>query len=286
MRKYRKDLWVLFMAMIGSVMMQSGLAAQSPQCRTVPAGAREPRPESPAGGSGRSFRAGVRLALFEEPVPAPAPPKVSFILKDRHGHATPTRTNMAHTGGGNVDVVQPREDTLVFIMTGVVTAGPNPCDGTAAGMAFDLNQDFEIDFADAFTKKAKLTLEAQVVGLLRGDKFGGCASVNSCSVVVVNGKSSVLALALEGHTVNGDDNLAINDRKRPDAVSVPAGDYHLLQTLHISADHARSIRGKAAAAEFAPDPALDPTWISITDPFRGANKKEFGFRVILRVEPE
>jgi hypothetical protein len=67
---------------------------------------------------------------------------------------------------------------------------------------------------------------------------------------------------------------------------VPPAEYHLLQTFHISADHARSIRGKAAAAEFAPDLALDPTWISVTDPFRGANKKEFGFRVTLRVEPE
>ncbi len=265
MRKYRKEWRVLFMAMIGSVLMQAGAAAQSP----------------PPG-----LPAGVRLVSFRQPVPAPPAPKVSFVLKDRHGHATPMHTNMAHTAGGNVDVAQPGEDKLVITMTGVVTAGPHPRDATAASIAFDLNQDFAIAFADAKLKNARLIVEAQIVGLLRGDEHGGSAGVDHGGLVVVNGKSTVLSLAIEGHSVSGCENLAINDHKGPVSVVVPAGDYHLLQTFHISADHARSIRGKAAAAEFAPDPALDPTWISVTDPFRGANKKEFGFRVTLRVEPE
>ena len=84
----------------------------------------------------------------------------------------------------------------------------------------------------------------------------------------------------------GDDNLSINDHKGPVSMALPPGDFHRRQTCRINADHARSILGKAAAAEFGPDPALDPTWISITDPFHGASKKEFGFRVTLRVEPE
>src|ERR1019366_9081638 len=59
------------------------------------------------------------------PAPQPAA-KFSFVLKDRHGHATPARTKAAHTGGGNTDVAQPREDTLIITMTGVATAGPYP----------------------------------------------------------------------------------------------------------------------------------------------------------------
>ena len=43
---------------------------------------------------------------------------------------------------------------------------------------------------------------------------------------------------------------------------------------------------KAASAEFAPDPALDPLWISAFEPFHGAQKKDFGFRVTIKVEPE
>jgi len=217
--------------------------------------------------------------------PTPAP-KVSFVLKDRHGHATPERTEGTHTAGGNIDVAQPREDTLIFTMTGVATARPHPTKTSAASMDFDLNQEFAIDFSDPKIKKAKLTIEAQIIGLLRGDKNGGSAGVNNGAVVIACGPVSILSVAIEGHAVCGDDNLAINDHKGPVSVPVLPGDYHLQQNFHINAAHVRSICGKAAAAEFAPDPALDPTWISVTDPFHGVNKKEFGFRVTLRVEPE
>jgi hypothetical protein len=229
----------------------------------------------------------LELSAQAPPAPiTPPPPKVGFILKDRHGHAIPWRTDAAHTGGGNADVAQPRDDTLIITMSGVVTAGPHPCKATAASIDFDLHQEFAIAFADPKLTKAKLTTEAQVIGLLRGDKNGGSASITNGAVVITWGDNSVLSLSLEDHAVDGDDHLAINDHKGPCSVPVLAGDYCLQQKFHMSAAHVRSICGKAAAAEFAPDPTLDPTWISVTDPFHGANKKEFGFRVILRVEPE
>ena len=96
----------------------------------------------------------------------------------------------------------------------------------------------------------------------------------------------IVSLSIEGHKVSGDDNLAINDHKGPVSVAVVPGIYHVLQKFRINAEHAHIIVGKAAAAEFAPEVALDPTWISVMDPFRGANKKDFGFRATLRVEPE
>jgi len=266
MRAKMSEVWAFFVAMTSVAVLLPGLSAQPPQLRDVPNN--------------------VRLVSFEQPVPAPPAPKVSFVLKDRHGHATPVRTHTARSGGGNTDVAQPREDAVVITMSAVVTAPPHPGEAAAASMAFDLDQEFEIAFADPKVKKAKLTIEAQVIGLLRGDRHGGAACVNGAEAVVFSDRASILSLAMEGHEVSGGDNLSINDRKGPVSLAVPAGDYHLMQTFHINASHARGICGKAAAAEFAPDPALDPTWISATDPFRGANKKEFGFRVILRVEPE
>jgi hypothetical protein len=274
-----RETWASLLALIGIVALLPGLVAQE-----------APRRDQP-----RLVLSGPAFPA-EQPAPAPEvrqpigqqqqPPKVSFVLKDRHGHATPSRTRTAHTGGGNVDVAQPSDDKLVITMTGVVTAGPHPCEPTAASMAFDLDQAIEIAFADPKLKKAKLTVEIQAVGLLRGDKQGGTAAVTDGGIAIASEKVSILSLALEGHSVCGEDNLAINDRKGPVSVVVPAGDFRLLQSFHINANHTRGICGKASAAEFAPDPALDPTWISVTDPFRGANKKEFGFRAILRVEPE
>jgi hypothetical protein len=43
---------------------------------------------------------------------------------------------------------------------------------------------------------------------------------------------------------------------------------------------------KAASAEFAPEPALDPLWISYWEPFHGAQKKDFGFQVTIKVSAE
>ena len=224
----------------------------------------------------------------QQPAPPapPAPPKVGFLVKDRHGHATPDRIGATHTGGGNTDDAQPRDDTLIITMTGVAVAAPHPCKTSSAVMNFDLNQDLEIAFADPKLKSAKLTLEAQIIGLLRGDKHGGSASVCNGAATLALGANPVVNLSIEGHAVGGDDNLAVNDRKGPVSASVPAGEFHYFQSFRIAASHARGLLGKAAAAEFAPDPALDPTWISVTEPFHGANKKEFGFRVIVRVEAE
>jgi hypothetical protein len=235
--------------------------------------------------------AGILLPLSllsaQPPVPTPPASKVGFILKDRHGHATPARTSSAHTGAGNTDVVQVRDDTVVITMTGVAVAGPYPRSGSSAMLSFDLNQEFEIAFADPKLKKARLIVEAQIVGLLRGDKHGGSAGAcDGTATVVAVGGASIVSLAIEGHSVAGDENLAINDHKGPLSATVRAGEHHLFQTFRISAAHARTILGKAASAEFAPDPALDPTWISVTEPFHGAAKKDFGFRVTLRVEPD
>jgi hypothetical protein len=220
------------------------------------------------------------------PPPAPVATRVSIVLKDRHGHATPRHEGSTRTGAGNTDVAQPKDDTVIITMTGVAVAGPHPCKASAASMDFDFNQCFEIVFSDDKLKRAKLTMEATVIGLLRGDKHGGSAGVSHGAAAVTVGPITLVGVAIEGHAVGGDDNLAINDHKGPISVPVQSGEHHLVQSFHINAEHTRGICAKAASAEFAPDPALDPVWISITEPFHGANKKDFGFRVTLRVEPE
>ena len=63
--------------------------------------------------------------------------------------------------------------------------------------------------------------------------------------------------------------------------------YTLHQVFHVGVSHAHNLLPcKAASAEFAPDPALDPLWISYFEPFHGASKKDFGFQIILKVAAE
>lgn len=232
----------------------------------------------------RILLASLAAALPMVVIAADSAPKVTISLKNRHGHCTPERCGCTHTGGGNIDVQQPKDDTLVITLTGVAVAAPHPSRSRAV-MNFDVQQCFEVVFADEKVKRAKVSLDAQVIGLLRSHK-NSAAAVNNGTAAVSGGGHQIVGIALEPHSVCGGENLSINDHPCPVSAPIVAGDFHYSQTFCISAEHASAILGKAASAEFAPDPALDPLWISYWEPFRGAQKKDFGFRVTMKVEPD
>jgi hypothetical protein len=215
-------------------------------------------------------------------------PSVTISLGNRQATATPTRQGFTHTGGGNIDVAQPTPDALVVTMTGVAVAGAHSCKYSVATLNFDLLQDFEITFEKPEIKKAKLTVEARLIGLLRShSKGGGSAEVCAPHILITSGKTAIVAFDFLGRAVAGGENLSINDHQGPQAFPVIAGKYTLHQLFGITAAHSKNLRPcKAASAEFAPDPALDPLWISYWEPFHGANKKDFGFQITLKVTPE
>ncbi|HXG11743.1 MAG TPA: hypothetical protein VNK04_18455 [Gemmataceae bacterium] len=235
-----------------------------------------------------SLAALVALPVLAEAAPPPPAPPVSITLGARHGHVTPNRCGCAHTGGGNIDVVQPSPDIVVITMSGVAVATGSPCGASTASMDFDLEQCFEVNFDDPRVKRAKLTVEARVIGLLRSHcKGSGCAGFDhACATVHCAGVETV-TLCLEPHSVCSGENLSVNDRAGPVSVPITAGSYTLRQTFSICATYGKSILPvKAASAEFAPDPALDPLWISYKEPFHGAAKKDFGFQITITVAPD
>lgn len=218
----------------------------------------------------------------------PVSPAVTITLGPRHGHATPYRNGCCHTGGGNTDVTQPSSDTVVITMTGIGVAIGSPCSPGIAGMDFDLAQDFEIIFEKPDVRVARLTLEARAIGLLRSHRHGGGAAELTRGLVQISCPTGdIMSLAMPDHAVAAGENLAINDHEGPVHVIIGAGKYKLSQMVHFLASHPRCILPcKAASVEFAPDPALDPLWISYWEPFHGAAKKDFGFQVTMKVAQE
>jgi hypothetical protein len=223
------------------------------------------------------------------PVAAAAPPTIT--LHERHGHVNPIRHGFTHTGAGNIDVAQPAPDTLIVTMTGAAVAGGHPTDDSFATLEFDLEQYSDITAADPNTR-LKVSLEARAIGLLRSHsacrpcKPGkGSAEMGAAHVALAScAGPEAISVSLEPHAVGGGDNLSINDHSGPVEAPIVPGKYVLHQKFSITAAHARSVLPcKAASAEFAPDPALDPLWISYREPFHGANKKDFGFQIILKV---
>jgi hypothetical protein len=232
---------------------------------------------------------GTPVTITVQPAAAAAPP-VSIVIGPRHGHTTPHRQGHTHTGAGYIDVQQPSPDTVVITMTGVAVAYGG-CHGAMASLDFDLEQAFEVSFDKEDLKKAKISLEGRVIGLLRSpcpctgacgtaEESGGCASVAPCGV---EGGAGLLSLCVPDHAVTCD-NLAINDHEGPIEAPVVAGKYSLHQSFRIAAYHPRTcLPAKADSSEFAPDPALDPLWISYREPFHGIGKKDFGFQITLKV---
>jgi hypothetical protein len=217
---------------------------------------------------------------------APSGPAVTIVLGSRHGHATPTRQGFAHTGGGNIDVAQPAPDTVIVTMTGVAVAGAHPCKESLAAIAFDLEQCIDVRFEDEKLKHARLSMEARVIGLLRSHKGAGAAEQGEGCATLKAGPVVLATVCAPAHAVSGGDSLSVNCHEGPISVPVTAGSYTLHETWCIRATHPHSLRPcKAASAEFAPDPALDPLWISYWEPFHGAAKKDFGFQMVLKATP-
>jgi hypothetical protein len=207
---------------------------------------------------------------------AAAAPPVSIILHERHGHVTPFKSCCAHTGGGLIEVVSPAPDTVVLTMSGAAVAD--------ASMTFDLEQCFEVSFDDPKVKRARLSVEGRVVGLLRGMP-AGCAEYTDACASVGAANQEFMAVCVPPHSACGCQALAVNDHDGPRAIPVLPGKYTLHQTFALSAQ-SHCCLCKRPSAEFAPDPAIDPLWISYWEPFHGVKKDAFGFQVTLRVVPE
>jgi hypothetical protein len=216
----------------------------------------------------------VLIALAAVPVKGVAAEKnapPTITLYDRHGHVTPHRQGFQHTGAGNIDVSQPTPDTVIITMTGVAVAGGHPCQDSMAAQDFDLEQCLEIGLDQSKAKTVKLTMETRIIGLLRSScKGGGIAEESAACATIIGSDAVILTVCAPPHSVSQGDNLSINDHAGPVTATLVPGRYTLHQTMRVAVSHPRSLWPcKAASAEFAPDPALDPLWISYFEPFHG-----------------
>src|SRR5438128_644459 len=167
-----------------------------------------------------------------------ADPPVTIELGDRQGQGTPSRQGFTHTGGGNIDVQQPSADTLVVTMTGVAVAGGHPCKDSVAALTFSLVQDLEIAAAKPEIKKAKLSVEARVIGLLRSHGCGGGSAGITCpahALVASCGAdgAALVEVSLPGRAVAGGENLSVNDQHGPVTAVVPLGKYALHEQFSV-----------------------------------------------------
>jgi hypothetical protein len=126
-------------------------------------------------------------------------------------------------------------------------------------------------------------MEGRVIGLLRTHGRNDTASYDNACAQVSSGPSPLVSLCLPPHAAAGGENLSVNDHAGPLSVPIAPRKYCLRQTFVVSVLAHKCLVGKGPSAEFAPEPALDPLWLSYKEPFHGAIKKDFGFQAILKV---
>jgi hypothetical protein len=205
-------------------------------------------------------------------------------LLDRNAQVTPCRQGFHHTGGGKISVTQSAQDTVYFAMRGAAVAGAHPCKFSVASLDFDLSQCFEVGMDKPEGKVLKLLVTARVVGLLRSTVVSKGVAEESASASVSCGEMTLAALHPPAHEVSCGKNLSINELDGPAIVPIGPGKYTLHQTFHLAVRHPPHLAiCKALSAEFAPQPALNPKWISYWEPFHGADKTDFGLVVMIKV---
>jgi hypothetical protein len=203
----------------------------------------------------------------------------------RDGHVTPSHHCSALTGGGAVTVLQPAPDTLIITLTGAAAAKANPCAPSMASVEAVVEQQFEVVFPAGF-QPAHLTLEGRVLGLLRSEgPKSGCAELVQAAAAVLHDSETLVGLNFPPKGVNGREALAVNLADGPACVPVGPGCHSLHVSLHVTASQRRFLCPHTSSAEFAPPPALPPTWIHFPDPFGGVDRSGLGFQVTVRVAP-
>jgi hypothetical protein len=224
---------------------------------------------------------------------AQAQPPVIIKLGDRHGHGTPHRIGCTHLGGGNIEVEQLEANEVLILMRGAAVATGHPFKDSQADMQFELDQDFQVVFRlPDRVKSAKLTMEGKLIGLLRSQpgrhelKGRGTAECGPACAELICDNKVLVSLCVPPHSVGGGHNLSINCQKGPACIPILPGCYRLHQTFLLRAAHpCCALPCWPASAEFAPN-ALNQKWIGYWEPFHGASKSKFGFRILLRVESE
>lgn len=217
-------------------------------------------------------------------------PALAIVLGARQAAAIPCKACCARTGGGNIKVTQTEPDSVTFTMTGA--AATSRLVPSAAQFTFNLEQCFDIVAADPKIDKVRVTLTGQVVGVLRsqsccGCKQGGIAEICTPGEVCIQSSTSpVLHLHLPPRGTCCGESLSVNDREGPVQAVVAPGRYTLNQTFAILAGQPKLCSvGSSASADFSPGEVFKEEWLGKKEGFRGINKKDFGFQVLMHVEP-
>jgi hypothetical protein len=98
------------------------------------------------------------------------------------------------------------------------------------------------------------------------------------------GDASVLGVSVQSASAACGQELAINHRDGPVESPAAVGCYRLTGSFRIGETQGKGVfHRQFAVADFDPARELDAFWADALKPFRAVPRKDFGFKVVLRV---
>jgi hypothetical protein len=234
---------------------------------------------------------GAVAALYAaDQVAAPTGPAYQIVLRSRHAEVTPLRCKDSQTGGGSIVVGEPEPNTIVVTMGGGAVVGSDFC-GSVAGMDFHLEQDLDIVPLRNGVRRPRIGLVGRVVGTLQVTDPGKCclkacgnAEQGIASASLTSGDAHLLSVNVPPSAAACGQELSINHRDGPVEATAAAGCYRLTGSFHIGVNQGKAVFNRRfAVADFDPAPQFDAFWADALKPFRAVPRRDFGFKVVLRV---
>jgi hypothetical protein len=224
---------------------------------------------------------------------APAGPAYQILLRSRNAEVTPMRSKDAQTGGGSIAVEQPEPNTIVVTMMGSAVVGSDCCD-SVAGLDFSLEQDLEIVALRGGVRPPRIGMVGRVVGTLQVTephkcskaigKPCGTAEQGPATATLGIGGTPLLSVNVKSSAISCGQESSINFRDGPIESPAAVGCYRLTGTFRIGVTQGKGLFNRqAAVADFDPAPQLDAFWADVLKPFRAVPRRDFGFKVVVRV---
>jgi hypothetical protein len=166
--------------------------------------------------------------------------------------------------------------------------------GSAAGIDFNLEEDLEIIPNRQGVRPPRVGLVGRVVGTLQvtdpckccGKRCKPCGTADQgpATASLALGDTSLLAVSVPPSAVSCGQELAINHRDGPVECPAVVGCYRLTGSFHIGVTQGKGVfHRQAAVADFDPAPQLDAFWSDALKPFRAVPRRDFGFKIVVRV---
>ncbi len=216
-------------------------------------------------------------------------PAYQIVLRSRQAMATPLTTRQAQTGGGAIKVEQPEPNTIIVTMTGSAVAGSDWHESQAT-IDFQIDQELEIIPTRSGVRPPRIGMYGHVVGTLqvthpgKGCKLCGTAEQGVAAASLLIGEECLLSVAGPSNAAACGQEMFINHRDGPVECPAVVGCYHLNGTFRIGAYQGKGVfHRQYSVADFDPAPQLDAFWADALKPFRAIPRRDFGFKIVLRV---